>query len=282
MIHEAWYSIVKYVPDPIRNEFLNIGMILIEDNHATVRFITNFGRVKRIYPVADDEQLSGLQESISNWIHRITSENGKKPKEVIEQLSEYLIHQTQLSEPLRIEIQDEDYIPGKLDIIFDKLFIRLVKPPSFKRRRKVKEKEKVSTQLNKEFRQLGLLDQAIYTNHWVEGTTPHPVTYLYQNGRQVAMEAVDIHWSENDKDRSQLVDATYGKWVDIRNKCKNEVERITLIHELKTPKFTRYVNYLKSVSDELYIIPTDKDAIIEKVKKDLADKLPPELPDPSL
>jgi len=41
------YSIVQYVPNPIADQRINIGVLAFDDNRVCVRFLSNWERVKR-------------------------------------------------------------------------------------------------------------------------------------------------------------------------------------------------------------------------------------------
>ena len=41
------YTVVQYVPDPIADERLNIGVIAISGDRARARFLTNWARAER-------------------------------------------------------------------------------------------------------------------------------------------------------------------------------------------------------------------------------------------
>lgn len=40
------YSIVQYVPNPITDEWINIGVVAFDDNDVRVQFVNNWGRVQ--------------------------------------------------------------------------------------------------------------------------------------------------------------------------------------------------------------------------------------------
>jgi hypothetical protein len=42
----SWYSIIQYVPDPIADERINVGVLVFDDNLARVQFLQDWKRVK--------------------------------------------------------------------------------------------------------------------------------------------------------------------------------------------------------------------------------------------
>ena len=60
------FSLVRYVPDPVKNEFVNIGVLLREaatDAAAAtvVRFTKDWARVRCVDPDADIEMLEAME-----------------------------------------------------------------------------------------------------------------------------------------------------------------------------------------------------------------------------
>ncbi len=59
------FSLIRYVPDPVKNEFVNIG-VLLRDNEArtAVRFTRDWSRVRCIDPDADTAMLEALEAEV--------------------------------------------------------------------------------------------------------------------------------------------------------------------------------------------------------------------------
>ena len=60
------FFLLRYVPDAVKNEFVNIGVVLLESGSgfAEARFASDWQRVRCLDPDADLEMLSALQESV--------------------------------------------------------------------------------------------------------------------------------------------------------------------------------------------------------------------------
>jgi Protein of unknown function (DUF3037) len=63
---ECEFFLLRYVPDPVRNEFVSVGVILRERNGpvASVRFTSDWRRVRCLDPEADTEMLEGLESEL--------------------------------------------------------------------------------------------------------------------------------------------------------------------------------------------------------------------------
>ena len=44
----SYYTVVRYVPDVVRDERVNIGVIVFSDNEKRSQFLKNWGRVKSL------------------------------------------------------------------------------------------------------------------------------------------------------------------------------------------------------------------------------------------
>jgi hypothetical protein len=63
---ECEFFLLRYVPDPVRNEFVHVGVILREMNGpvASVKFTSDWRRVRCLDPEADTEMLEGLESEL--------------------------------------------------------------------------------------------------------------------------------------------------------------------------------------------------------------------------
>ena len=59
------FFLLRYVPDAVKDEFVNIGLVLRDGNgFAEVRFAKDFGRVKCLDPAADLDMLRALEADV--------------------------------------------------------------------------------------------------------------------------------------------------------------------------------------------------------------------------
>lgn len=63
--HRCEFSLIRYVPDPVKNEFVNIGVLLrCEGAGAAVRLTRDWSRVRCVDPDADTAMLEALEAEI--------------------------------------------------------------------------------------------------------------------------------------------------------------------------------------------------------------------------
>ena len=68
-LKQCEFFLLRYVPDAVKDEFVNIGVVLIEPGangagYAEVRFTRDWQRVKCLDPAADLEMLAGLEDDL--------------------------------------------------------------------------------------------------------------------------------------------------------------------------------------------------------------------------
>lgn len=104
------FHLVRYVPDPVRNEFVNIGVVLREPGQggAAVRFTRDWARVRCADPDADVEMLEALEAEMGRRLVE-QEETGKPLIQVIEDSFSNLIQVTEakgcLAENMAAELE---------------------------------------------------------------------------------------------------------------------------------------------------------------------------------
>ena len=83
------FALIRYVPDPVKGEFANIGVVLRAagaTGAATVRFTRDWGRVRCMDPDADTEMLEALESEIAERLMAGADEiaNAKPMLEMLE------------------------------------------------------------------------------------------------------------------------------------------------------------------------------------------------------
>jgi len=68
-LKQCEFFLLRYVPDAVKDEFVNIGVVLVEPSangagFAEVRFTRDWQRVKCLDPLADLEMLAGLEDDL--------------------------------------------------------------------------------------------------------------------------------------------------------------------------------------------------------------------------
>jgi hypothetical protein len=95
------FQLIRYVPDMVKNEFVNIGVVLQATGHQgtrEVRFTKDWSRVRCIDPDADTGMLEALEIEITK---RLREEHAGDPtaKPVLALLEDSLSNTVQITEP---------------------------------------------------------------------------------------------------------------------------------------------------------------------------------------
>ncbi len=87
------FFLVRYVPDTVKNEFVNIGVVLREAGRpetARVRFTKDWSRVRCVDPEADTEMLEALENEVRARLTGGAAETASMMKALEESFSNLL------------------------------------------------------------------------------------------------------------------------------------------------------------------------------------------------
>jgi hypothetical protein len=91
------FFLVRYVPDPVRNEFVNIGILLREagqSEQTVVRFTQDWARVRCVDPDLDVAMLEGLESELRGKL----SEQGAQAQAMMRVLEDSFSNAIQITE----------------------------------------------------------------------------------------------------------------------------------------------------------------------------------------
>jgi hypothetical protein len=91
------FQLIRYVPDPVKNEFVNIGVLLraFDGEQSMVRFTRDWVRVRCLDPDADTQMLEALEIEVG---HRLLGQPADHPKPIMTLLGESLSNGIQITE----------------------------------------------------------------------------------------------------------------------------------------------------------------------------------------
>jgi len=94
----SYYSIVRYVPDPVTDERLNIGIIVYGEGKILSRFLGNWGKA-RIFGGEDIRFLREFAEEIEQRQLNLFTTEGRWNERTLQTISSHWKNSIQLSEP---------------------------------------------------------------------------------------------------------------------------------------------------------------------------------------
>jgi hypothetical protein len=117
-LRQCEFFLVRYVPDPVKNEFLNIGVLLRtagegSSGETLLRFTRSWGRVRCVDPDADVATLEALEAEIRQ---KLKASSDLKP--VLTSLQDTLSNSLQITEAQGCLAEN---LPAKMDQLMEML-----------------------------------------------------------------------------------------------------------------------------------------------------------------
>lgn len=279
------YVLVRYVPDLIRQEPLNVGVIVQSPLGSYHRFVPSLGARKHEIDLVPDSA-QDIEDQFSEWFAADTldvfiPEEGEirslptNSVGYLQHLRRVLQDEVRLSE-VRIadlEISSEVQIQDYLASLFD-LFIR----PKPRPRRKPLGK-RVRTRLRTDFRALGLLwmpasppdveKRRVRESELLQGAVNlWEVDFAYHNTRKVAISAVDLGLA-NPLDKAK---ALTGVYLDVERAGKEDAYLVSVFQSPgETREQAEAESQLRSLPGASYHYVEQKADLLRMVVEDLDD-----------
>lgn len=227
------YLIAKFVPDLVRHEPINIGVVLQSDEFVACRFIPRLPRAWLVETELAEEFLPDLR---TTWEERLRAKSqwifmaAKSTKvevpttsvEYLNWLGEVYNRHLQFTEVREGEVEATDRFG--LESLLMHLYDTFVTPKPRARRIVVGRGTRLHTSLRRDFRQLKLLDK-MTEKAVVEGTILWQVDFAYRNGYEVALLVTDF----NMKNLFERARDVLAAWSDLREIRKESVKRISVV-----------------------------------------------------
>ena len=188
------FSLIRYVPDVVKGEFANIGVVLREagrEDSATVKFTRDWSRVRCMDPDADVELLESLESEIGLRL-RAGVELRVNAKPVLETLEDSLSNSVQLTE-MRGTLAES--LPAEMEQLL-RMYVEPLKVPAT--RRKVSGRGAIVTSMRDSFERAGvwgLMRKRIAAAQYTQAGDPLKIDCGYRNGKVRMFQAVSL---END------------------------------------------------------------------------------------
>lgn len=229
------FSLIRYVPDVVKGEFANIGVVLREagrENSATVRFTRDWTRVKCMDPDADVELLESLESEITLRL-QAGVELRVNAKPVLETLEDSLSNSVQLTE-MRGTLAES--LPAEMEQLL-RMYVEPLKLPTT--RKKTSGRAAIVTTMRDSFEREGvwrLMRKRIAAAQYTQAGDPLKIDCGYRNGRVRMFHAVSL---ENDVEGAKGI--AYS--VEALRKGVMDSEGIEL-------EFTAVVETIATVADQ--------------------------------
>ena len=187
------FSLIQYVPDVVKGEFANIGVLLREtgSSSAEVKFTRDWSRVRCIDPQADTEMLESLEAEIAARLAGgVEVKVNAKP--VLETLEDSLSNSVQLTE-MRGTLAEN--IPTEMEQLMRMYVEPLRVAPE---RKRVSGRATIVNEMRDAFERAGvwrLMRKRIRAADYTQAGDPLRIDCGYRNGQVRMFQAVSL---END------------------------------------------------------------------------------------
>ncbi|HZL26002.1 MAG TPA: DUF3037 domain-containing protein [Acidobacteriaceae bacterium] len=179
------FSLIRYVPDVVKGEFANIGVVLREAGRdAVVRFTRDWSRVRCLDAEAD----IGLLESLENEIaERLRA--GVELKPVLGVLEDTLSNSVQMTE-MRGTLAES--LPAEMELLL-RMYVEPLKAAGARRR--VSGRAAIANRMRDEFERAGvwrLMRKKIAASQYTQAGDPLKLDCGYRNGRVRMFQVVSL------------------------------------------------------------------------------------------
>jgi hypothetical protein len=185
------FSLIRYVPDVVKGEFANIGVLLREvgqDSSAQVRFTRDWSRVRCIDPDADTALLESLEEEIAQRL-KVGVELKVNAKPMLETLEDTLSNTVQLTE-MRGALAES--LPAEMEQLL-RMYVEPLKAPAS--RKKQSGRAAIVTSMRSAFQGAGvwrLMRKRIAAAQYTQAGDPLRIDCGYRNGKVKMFQAVSL------------------------------------------------------------------------------------------
>ncbi len=185
------FSLIRYVPDVVKGEFANIGLVLREagrDETATVRFTRDWSRVRCMDPDADVELLEALEAEIAQRL-LVGVEPRVNARPVLETLEDSLSNSVQLTE-MRGTLAES--LPAEMEQLL-RMYVEPLKAPAARRR--TSGRQAIVSSMRDAFEAAGvwrLMRKKIAAAAYTQPGDPLKIDCGYRNGKVRMFHAVSL------------------------------------------------------------------------------------------
>ena len=181
------FSLIRYVPDVVKGEFANIGVVLREagGEGAVVRFTRDWVRVRCMDADADVGLLEALETEIAERVRGVEA-NGKT---LLEMMGESLSNSVQMTE---MQGTLAESLPAEIEQLM-RMYVEPLRVASVKK--KQSGRAAIVGTLRDEFERAGvwrLMRKRIAASQYTQAGDPLKIDCGYRNGRVRMFQAVSL------------------------------------------------------------------------------------------
>jgi hypothetical protein len=186
--HQCEFFLLRYVPDPVRNEFVHIGVLLREpganggQGRLALKFTADWRRVRCLDPDADTGMLEGLESELRR---RFAGEPEGNLMHVLEDSFSNCVQMT----------RGKAYLAESMDTGVEELMRLYVEPQKRERVSRLSGRAAIQARMRTEFERAGvwdLLRKRIRAAEYTRPGDPLRIDMGYRNGVVKMFQAVSL------------------------------------------------------------------------------------------
>ena len=183
------FALIRYVPDVVKGEFANIGVVLREaGKDAVVRFTRDWTRVRCMDADADITLLESLETEITERL-RVGVELKVNAKPMVELLEDTLSNSIQMT-AMRATLAES--MPAELEQLL-RMYVEPLRAPGGQR--KLSGRVSIVKQMRDEFERAGvwqLMRKKVAASQYTQAGDPLKLDCGYRNGQVRMFQAVSL------------------------------------------------------------------------------------------
>jgi hypothetical protein len=188
---ECEFQLIRYVPDPVKNEFVNIGVVLRAGDQTVLRFTRDWSRVRCLDPDADTEMLESMESEVGQ---RLVAEAGGHPKGILQRLEDWLSNGVQITAS---KAYLAETVPAGVEDLM-RMYVESARPEKTRRRGG---RSAVLATMRRRFEDAGvwaLMRKGIPAAEYTEAGDPLRIDCGYRNGLMKMFQAISLETDAND------------------------------------------------------------------------------------
>ena len=223
------FQLIRYVPDPVKNEFVNIGVLLraATGEQTVLRFTRDWARVLCLDPDADTHMLEALEIEIG---HRLRSQPADHPKPILDLLERSLSNGVQMTETKGYLA--ESFLSGVEDLM--RLY---VDNPRRERKQRRGGRAALVAAMRTHFEAAGvwtLMRKHIAAASYTRPGDPLRIDCGYRNSKMKMFQAISL---EGGVDEAKLLAfAAPGLMAGVKRVDKTELELTAIVESIGWPE----------------------------------------------
>jgi Protein of unknown function (DUF3037) len=221
------FQLIRYVPDPVKNEFVNIGVLLRASGQSALRFTRDWGRVRCLDPDADTQMLEALEIEVA---HHLEAHPQDHPSPFMARLEDSLSNGLQMTESKAYLA--ETFLSGLEDLM--RMYIDA---PQRERSRQRGGRSALHAAMRRQFESAGvwtLMRRQIAAANYTKPGDPLRIDCGYRpNGLVRMFQAVSL---EADSDAAKLLAFSARALMEgVRRLEKAELELTAIVEPIREP-----------------------------------------------